>query len=74
MNKKIQFEIKDDDLDKVSGGAFSNTYDRKSHFFNPYYCEGCGRPIDEIENAKAGDVCPYCETVQTLNPANNEGL
>ena len=75
MNKKTEFKIEDNDLDKVSGGSIiAYSQHEIRHFLNPYHCERCSYPLGEVENVKAGDECPLCHTIQTLNPTDNGGL
>ena len=70
MNKKIQFEIKEDDLDKVSGGQEINVREIE---YGDFHCQNCYYVMGSIAEVNEGDVCPQCGHVQTFKNFNEGG-
>jgi rRNA maturation endonuclease Nob1 len=61
MAKKII--LKDDDLDKVSGGQEIGVHEFE---YGDFHCQNCYYVMGTIAEVNEGDVCPQCGHVQTF--------
>ncbi len=72
MKKRIEYKIKDNDLDKVSGGGAFRGNGINGSYGAYFHCQGCGREIGMDGKIKNGDVCSYCGHVQMVYPEDYE--